>query len=474
LPDDIPTGNKAVFAFLEMVALAFAFEGVSAWLNGKPWNVCGESILGSLLFFLAGIKWPWIRHRLSYLWDLVTRRRELGVWPYVAGAVCLIVGAALGFLATLPIWAKVVVGLAAAILSAVLIAVMLVGWRLHQEKPTALNGGGDEPNTENQFEMIQPEMAADQKRLEALRTLLPNSEIAKLRDQPFHSRFPWNSDAALAGLIQADSGPHHGFLDENLEQIRIRLHGAAKLLFDRVHRYSEEASPSGGRGYRVFRRASISESIADYDQRRDEVIEAAGAVCQSYDELVLTARRKLVLSSKDKRGADQSITTGATSAPNHELTHQSSEALSSLRSELELRRGRRNDGITLLLENSSDRTIKGCGITIAMLSRFYEGIGEFIGSFEFTTINLLEPQDLGPGQKSNEVYLAHKSAYSDGHARFGNPETSHPRTVPEPGIWRAELHVFAAPANAYSEYVFFQWHTGTKPDFASNPTLSMD
>ena len=61
MAEEIPTGDKAVFAFLEMVALAFAFEGVSALLNDRPWEIWIGSLVGALIFFLAGIKWPSIR-----------------------------------------------------------------------------------------------------------------------------------------------------------------------------------------------------------------------------------------------------------------------------------------------------------------------------------------------------------------------------------------------------------------------------
>ena len=46
--EELPTGDKAVFAFLEMVALEPAFEGVSALLNGKDWMIVAESLAASL------------------------------------------------------------------------------------------------------------------------------------------------------------------------------------------------------------------------------------------------------------------------------------------------------------------------------------------------------------------------------------------------------------------------------------------
>jgi TolB-like protein/tRNA A-37 threonylcarbamoyl transferase component Bud32 len=56
-----PTGNKAVYAFLELFALAFTFEGAGAMLRGEPlWRVVGAWLV-AVVFFVAGIQWPRIR-----------------------------------------------------------------------------------------------------------------------------------------------------------------------------------------------------------------------------------------------------------------------------------------------------------------------------------------------------------------------------------------------------------------------------
>src|SRR5260370_38402530 len=57
MAEEVPTGDKAVFAFLEMIALAFAFEGTSALLNGLGWQICAKSYVVAAAFFVAGIKW---------------------------------------------------------------------------------------------------------------------------------------------------------------------------------------------------------------------------------------------------------------------------------------------------------------------------------------------------------------------------------------------------------------------------------
>src|SRR2546426_2252062 len=59
--DAPPTGNKAVYAFLELFALAFTFEGAAALLRGESlWKIAGAWLV-AVFFFVAGIRWPKIR-----------------------------------------------------------------------------------------------------------------------------------------------------------------------------------------------------------------------------------------------------------------------------------------------------------------------------------------------------------------------------------------------------------------------------
>jgi hypothetical protein len=57
MPDQLPSGDMAVYIFLEMLALAFVFGAVDAFLSGKPWYISTGSLAVAILFFLAGIKW---------------------------------------------------------------------------------------------------------------------------------------------------------------------------------------------------------------------------------------------------------------------------------------------------------------------------------------------------------------------------------------------------------------------------------
>jgi TolB-like protein/predicted Ser/Thr protein kinase len=63
--DAPPAGDKAVYAFLELFALAFTFEGAAALLRGESLlRVVGAWVV-AVIFFVLGIQWPKIRLRLS-------------------------------------------------------------------------------------------------------------------------------------------------------------------------------------------------------------------------------------------------------------------------------------------------------------------------------------------------------------------------------------------------------------------------
>ncbi len=60
MADDIPSGDRAVFAVFELFALAFAFEGAARLLDGK-YAVGLLAVAVSIFFFIAGLKWPYIK-----------------------------------------------------------------------------------------------------------------------------------------------------------------------------------------------------------------------------------------------------------------------------------------------------------------------------------------------------------------------------------------------------------------------------
>jgi hypothetical protein len=64
MAEEPPSGDRAVFAFLELIALALMFEGISAFLNGKPWWILTACIGASLAVFIVGVKWPMVKSAL--------------------------------------------------------------------------------------------------------------------------------------------------------------------------------------------------------------------------------------------------------------------------------------------------------------------------------------------------------------------------------------------------------------------------
>jgi hypothetical protein len=82
MADEIPSGDKAVFAFLELFALAFAFEGAAALLRGElSWRTI-LSFVGAIVCFLGGIRWPQLRARFQ-----VTQPQNPVVW--LTAGICL-------------------------------------------------------------------------------------------------------------------------------------------------------------------------------------------------------------------------------------------------------------------------------------------------------------------------------------------------------------------------------------------------
>jgi hypothetical protein len=85
MADEVPSGDKAVFAFLELFALAFAFEGAGALLRGDPlWRIIGAWVLTAILF-VAGIQWPALKKRIGTS-RIGTPRNDPRIW-LSAGAV---------------------------------------------------------------------------------------------------------------------------------------------------------------------------------------------------------------------------------------------------------------------------------------------------------------------------------------------------------------------------------------------------
>ncbi|HEV1995785.1 MAG TPA: hypothetical protein VGR03_15745 [Candidatus Acidoferrum sp.] len=83
MADELPSGDKAVYIYLEFIALGFALEAVAAFVRGDGWHIWAGSIVLSAVFLLAGIKWPWIKGKFVsvdwVLWDKRLNRALLVV-----------------------------------------------------------------------------------------------------------------------------------------------------------------------------------------------------------------------------------------------------------------------------------------------------------------------------------------------------------------------------------------------------------
>jgi hypothetical protein len=92
---EIPKGDTAVFAFLEMIALAFAFSGVEG-LGLKPLWQCIAYFGAALIFFMSGIKWPWIKEKFGISVSANISRvssdwRFLVATGFISGVLCCVV-----------------------------------------------------------------------------------------------------------------------------------------------------------------------------------------------------------------------------------------------------------------------------------------------------------------------------------------------------------------------------------------------
>lgn len=64
MADELPSGDKAVYAFLEILAFCFALASVDAFV-ARHWFGSIAYLLVAVLFFVGGIKWPEIRLRAT-------------------------------------------------------------------------------------------------------------------------------------------------------------------------------------------------------------------------------------------------------------------------------------------------------------------------------------------------------------------------------------------------------------------------
>jgi|ERR1700761_612454 len=95
--EQVPTGDIAVFAFLEIVALAFAFEGTSALLNERPLGIVISAYVAAVVFFIAGVKWPKTKRRILLAWSKSGTKVKVAFCCLSGAATCLLVLALIHF-----------------------------------------------------------------------------------------------------------------------------------------------------------------------------------------------------------------------------------------------------------------------------------------------------------------------------------------------------------------------------------------
>jgi hypothetical protein len=65
MASEIPVGDLAIFACVEMFALAFAFEGAAAIIHGEEWWKAVIAWPIAVCLFVAGLKWRWLKRILG-------------------------------------------------------------------------------------------------------------------------------------------------------------------------------------------------------------------------------------------------------------------------------------------------------------------------------------------------------------------------------------------------------------------------
>jgi hypothetical protein len=93
MPDETPTGDKAVYVFIEMIALGFVLYAIEEAFKDHPsWLKVVLAVVLGLLFFWVGVNWTQLKGRVS----LGLARRVDGVandYRYRYGLALLLVAA---------------------------------------------------------------------------------------------------------------------------------------------------------------------------------------------------------------------------------------------------------------------------------------------------------------------------------------------------------------------------------------------
>jgi hypothetical protein len=91
--DEVPTGDKAVYIFLEMTALGFVLEAVAALVRGDAWWKWAGAFLLGASFLLLGVKWPLLKEKLVWFKPLgAISLGKMRVLFLVPAVILLVVG----------------------------------------------------------------------------------------------------------------------------------------------------------------------------------------------------------------------------------------------------------------------------------------------------------------------------------------------------------------------------------------------
>jgi hypothetical protein len=69
MPGETPTGDKAVYVFIEMIALGFVLYAIEEAFKEHPsWIKVGIAVVLGILFFLVGVNWAKLKGRINFTW----------------------------------------------------------------------------------------------------------------------------------------------------------------------------------------------------------------------------------------------------------------------------------------------------------------------------------------------------------------------------------------------------------------------
>lgn len=94
MPDETPTGDKAVYVFIEMIALGFILYAIEeSFKDHASWVKVGIASVLGLLFFVVGVNWTKLKSRIRLAWV----RRIVNIaddYRYRYGLALLLIGLA--------------------------------------------------------------------------------------------------------------------------------------------------------------------------------------------------------------------------------------------------------------------------------------------------------------------------------------------------------------------------------------------